>query len=58
MRHVEESGFYTTLDGEHTIVTLTPSNHGKSPDEKQAFTIPKVQKPNLLPLLFSNSISI
>ncbi|KAF9388993.1 hypothetical protein CPB97_012204, partial [Podila verticillata] len=49
MRHVEDSGFYTTRDGEHTIVALTPSNHGKSPDEKQALTIPKSSSPHTIP---------
>ncbi|KAF9334980.1 hypothetical protein BG006_001142 [Podila minutissima] len=41
MRQVEDSGFYITLEGEHTIVTLTPRNREKSPQEKDTFTTPK-----------------
>ncbi|KAG0086432.1 hypothetical protein BGZ93_000117 [Podila epicladia] len=41
MHQVEDLGFYTTLDGDHTIVTLTPRHRGKSPHEKDAFTTPK-----------------
>ncbi|KAG0027971.1 hypothetical protein BGZ81_005133 [Podila clonocystis] len=49
MRHVGDSGFYTTLEGEHTIITLTPPNQGKSPQEKDVFTTPKTSSPHTIP---------
>ncbi|KAG0037564.1 hypothetical protein BGZ82_002288 [Podila clonocystis] len=49
MRHIEDSGFYTTLEGEHTNITLTPPNQGKSPQEKDAFTTLKTSFPRTIP---------
>ncbi|KAF9317962.1 hypothetical protein BG003_000125 [Podila horticola] len=49
IRHVEDSGFYTTLEGEHTIVTLSPLSRGKSPQGKEALATPKNSSPHTIP---------